>query len=93
VIVGWLIALVAWVVTASQWTIGQLAMVWFLTFVVGVGKFSHCVVTGGEIISAVLAGDATLGQYLQWLVLATSGNIVGEVVIVSVLNYGQVREI
>jgi formate/nitrite transporter FocA (FNT family) len=27
VIGGWLIALVAWVVTASQWTIGQLAMV------------------------------------------------------------------
>ena len=93
VIGGWLIALVAWVVTASQWTIGQLAMVWFLTFVVGVGKFSHCVVTSGEIISAVLAGDATLGQYLQWLALATSGNIVGGVVIVSVLNYGQVREI
>jgi formate-nitrite transporter family protein len=51
------------------------------------------VVTSGEIISAVLAGDATLGQYLQWLVLATSGSFVGGVVIVSVLNYGQVREI
>lgn len=93
VIGGWLIALVAWVVTASQWTIGQLAMVWFLTFVVGVGKFSHCVVTSGEIISAVLAGSATTGEYLRWLLLATSGNIVGGVVIVSVLNYGQVREI
>jgi formate/nitrite transporter FocA (FNT family) len=93
VIGGWLIALVAWVVTASQWTIGQLAMVWFLTFVVGVGKFSHCIVTSGEIISAVLAGQATLGEYLRWLALATSGNIVGGVVIVSVLNYGQVREI
>ena len=93
VIGGWLIALVAWVVTASQWTIGQLAMVWFLTFVVGVGKFSHCVVTSGEIISTVLAGGATVGEYLRWLLLATSGNIVGGVVIVSVLNYGQVREL
>jgi formate/nitrite transporter FocA (FNT family) len=93
VIGGWLIALVAWVVTASQWTIGQMAMVWVLTFVVGVGKFSHCVVTSGEIISAVLAGSATSGEYLRWLLLATSGNVVGGVVIVSVLNYGQVREI
>jgi formate/nitrite transporter FocA (FNT family) len=93
VIGGWIIALVAWVVTASRWTIGQLAMVYLLTFVVGVGKFSHCVVTSGEIISAVLAGSATLGEYLHWLLLATSGNIVGGVVIVSVLNYGQVREI
>ncbi len=93
VIGGWLIALVAWVVTASQWTIGQMAMVWVLTFVVGVGKFSHCVVTSGEIISAVLAGSATAGEYLRWLLLATSGNVLGGVVIVSVLNYGQVREI
>jgi formate/nitrite transporter FocA (FNT family) len=93
VIGGWLIALVAWVVTASQWTIGQLAMVWILTFVVGVGKFSHCVVTSGEIISAILIGPVTVGAYLQWLLLATTGNIVGGVVIVSVLNYGQVREI
>jgi formate-nitrite transporter family protein len=93
VIGGWLIALVAWVVNASQWTIGQLAMVWLLTFVVGVGRFSHCIVTSGEIISAILMGPVTLGTYLQWLLPATSGNIVGGVVIVSVLNYGQVREI
>jgi formate-nitrite transporter family protein len=93
VIGGWLIALVAWVVTASQWTIGQLAVVWILTFVVGVGKFSHCVVTSSEIISVMITGQVSLGSYLQWLMLATSGNIVGGVVIVSVLNYGQVREI
>jgi hypothetical protein len=29
-------------------------MVWILTFAVGVGRFSHCVVTSGEIISAIL---------------------------------------
>ena len=93
VIGGWLIALVAWVVTASQWTIGQLAMVWILTFVVGVGKFSHCIVTSGEIISAILLGHVTAGNYVLWLLTATSGNILGGVVIVSVLNYGQVRDI
>jgi formate/nitrite transporter FocA (FNT family) len=93
VIGGWLIALVAWVVTASQWTIGQLAMVWLLTFVVGVGKFSHCIVTSGEIISAILMGQVAVGTYIPWLLTATAGNILGGVVIVSVLNYGQVRDI
>ena len=93
VIGGWLIALVAWVVTASQWTIGQLAMVWLLTFVVGVGKFSHCIVTSGEIISAILMGQVAVGTYGLWLLTATAGNILGGVVIVSVLNYGQVRDI
>lgn len=90
---GWLIALVAWVVTASHWTIGQLTIVWLLTFVVGVGKFSHCIVTSGEIISAVLNGALPALAYLRWLVPATLGNIVGGVVMVSLLNYGQVREL
>lgn len=91
IIGGWLIALVAWVVTASHWTIGQLVMVWLLTFVVGVGRFAHCIATSGEILSAVVAGALPLGAYLYWLLLATLGNIVGGVFIVSLLNYGQVR--
>jgi len=91
VIGGWLIALVAWMVTASHWTIGQLTMVWLLTFVVGVGRFAHCIATSSEILSAVMAGALSAGTYFHWLLLATLGNIVGGVVIVSLLNYGQVR--
>jgi len=67
-------------------------MVWLLTFVVGIGHFSHCIASSGEILSAVLHGDVTGGAYLRWLLLATLGNIVGGVVIVSGLNYGQVSE-
>ena len=93
IIGGWLIALVAWVVTAAHWTIGQLAMVWLLTFVVGVGRFSHCIVTSGEILSAVLSGALPAIAYLRWLAPATLGNIVGGVVMGSLLNYGQVREV
>ncbi len=90
---GWIIALVAWVVTASHWTIGQLVMVWLLTFVVGIGKFSHCIASSGEILTAVLYGSVSTTAYFHWLLLATLGNIVGGVVIVSVLNYGQVRQL
>jgi len=92
VIGGWLIALVAWTVTASQWTIGQLAMVWLLTFVVGIAKLSHCIATSGEILSAVVAGTMEMSTYLHWLLFATLGNILGGVVIVSMLNYGQVQD-
>ena len=92
VIGGWLIALVAWMVTASHWTIGQVVMIWLLTFVVGVGKFAHCIVTSCEILSATVAGVVSAGSYFHWLLPATLGNIVGGVGIVSVLNYSQVRE-
>jgi formate/nitrite transporter FocA (FNT family) len=91
VIGGWLIALVAWLVTASHWTIGQVAVIWLLTFVVGVGHFSHCIATTGEIMSAVFGGSVPFPRYLQWLVLATAGNIVGGVTMVTVLNFGQVK--
>lgn len=91
VIGGWLIALVAWVVTASHWTIGQLAMIWLLTFIVGIGHLSHCIASSGEILSAVVGSDLSSGTYLHWLLFATLGNIAGGVVMVSVLNYGQVR--
>jgi len=90
---GWLIAMVAWEVTASHWTIGQLVMIWILTFVVGIARLSHCIAGSGEILSAVVAGQVPASAFFHWLLFATCGNIVGGVVIVSVLNYGQVRDI
>jgi len=91
VIGGWLIALVAWMVTASHWTIGQVAVIWMITFVVGLGHFAHCIASSGEILSAVVGGLAPATMYLHWLFFATSGNIVGGVTIVSLMNYGQVK--
>jgi len=91
VIGGWIIALVAWMVTASHWTIGQIAVIWLLTFVVGIGHFAHCIASSGEIMSAVFAGQVPFVHYLHWLWLATAGNIIGGVLIVTLLNFGQVK--
>jgi formate-nitrite transporter family protein len=93
IIGGWLIALVAWTVTASHWTIGQLAIIYLLTFVVGIGHFAHCIASSCEIITAVLAGPVHAATYWHWLAMATLGNICGGVFIVSLLNYAQVKEI
>src|SRR5438067_1219597 len=91
VIGGWLIALVAWSVTASHWTIGQLAMIYLLTFIVGAGRFAHCIAGSCEILAAVMHGAISTYTYFHWLLPATAGNICGGTVIVSLLNYGQVR--
>jgi formate-nitrite transporter family protein len=93
VVGGWLIALVAWMVTASRWTIGQVAMIWLLTFILGIGHFSHCIVSSCEILSAVVSGHVAAQSYMDWLLFATLGNILGGVVIVSLLNYAQVKEV
>lgn len=91
VVGGWIIALVAWMVSASRWTIGQIVVVWLLTFVVGVGHFAHCIASTGEILSAVFAGQVGFLSYLGWLFPTTAGNIVGGIFIVTLLNFGQVK--
>lgn len=91
VIAGWLMALVAWMVTASRWTTGQIMVTWMLTFVIALGGFDHCVATSAEILSAVLAGVVSPGGYFRWLWAAVLGNTAGGVVLVSLLNYGQVK--
>ena len=78
-------------VTASHWTIGQIAVIWLLTFVVGIGHFAHCIASSGEIMSAVFAGQVSFAHFLHWLVVATAGNILGGVFIVTLLNFGQVK--
>ena len=42
-------------------------------------------------MSAVFAGSVRFADYAHWLALATSGNILGGVLIVTLLNFGQVK--
>ncbi len=91
VIGGWLIALLAWMVCASHWTIAQIVITWMLAFIVGAGHFSHCIASSAEIVAAIMSGHLHFSNYFQWLLPATLGNIIGGVSIVSLLNYGQVR--
>ncbi len=91
VVGGWMIAMVAWLVSGSHSITGSVAVIWVLTFIVGVGHFAHCIANSGEILAAVLTHAVTAAGYFRWLLLATSGNILGGVVLVTLLEYGQVK--
>ncbi len=91
VVGGWLIALMSWLVSGAQRTMGQIAVIWLVTFPVGLLHLAHCIASSGYILVATLHGNVSGGVYAGWLGAATAGNIVGGVVIVSMLNYGQVR--
>jgi formate/nitrite transporter FocA (FNT family) len=91
VVGGWLVALVAWLVTASTDTVGQVLVIGILTFFVGAGHFAHSVAGSGEVLTAVLTHDLPLTSYLTWVTGAVLGNVVGGVLIVALLNYGQVH--
>lgn len=88
---GWIIALMAWLVTASETSpVGQVALVYLTTFVVGAANLAHCIAGSGEALSALLAGQVSPAGYLRWLAAATLGNTAGGVLMVTMLNYGQV---
>lgn len=87
---GWIIALMAWLVSAARFTMGQIILIYLMTFVVGAAHLAHCIAGSGEALCAVLAGNVSGGTYFGWLAAATLGNTVGGVLIVSLLNYGQV---
>jgi formate/nitrite transporter FocA (FNT family) len=88
---GWIIALMAWLVTASHASpIGQVTLVYLTTFVVGAAQLAHCIAGSGEALCALLLGQVSAVDYLQWLAAAALGNTVGGVVMVAMLNYGQV---
>jgi formate/nitrite transporter FocA (FNT family) len=88
---GWIIAMVAWLVSGSHSITGSVAIIWSLTFVVGLGHFSHCIATSGEILAAVLSHQLSALTYLKWLLPATGGNITGGVLLVTLLEYGQAK--
>ncbi|MGC1359885.1 MAG: formate/nitrite transporter family protein [Silvibacterium sp.] len=91
VVGGWIIAMVAWLVSGSHSITGAFALIWSLTFIVGLGHFAHCIAGSGEILAAVLSHKLALSAYIKWLSLAVAGNITGGVLLVTLLEYGQTK--
>jgi formate/nitrite transporter FocA (FNT family) len=85
------LVLVAWTIEASDQAIGQIALIWALTFLIGAASFDHCVSTTSEVLSAAIDGTVSAGHFFAWLSAVILGNVLGGVAIVAVLNYGQVR--
>ena len=91
VLAGWLLALVAWLVEATDAAIGRLAVVWAITLVVGLLALDHSIASAVGTWTALLRGDVDAGPALGWEAMTILGNVFGGVLIVSLANYGQVR--
>jgi formate/nitrite transporter FocA (FNT family) len=91
IIGGWIIAMVAWLVSGSHSITGSVALIWLLTFLVGLGGFAHCIATSGEILAAVVTHQLPVLAYVKWIGPAVAGNICGGVLLVTLLEYGQTK--
>lgn len=86
VFAGWLIAMMVWLLPSAR--SAKLLVILLLTYIVGVGHFSHIIAGSAEAAFAVITGHATLGDYAVGFLLPTLlGNTIGGVALVALLNH------
>lgn len=86
---GWLIALMVWLLPASDGS--RLHIVILITYLVSLGGFAHIVAGSVDVLYLVNTGAVSWSTYFVGFMLPTLiGNIVGGVSLVSALNFGQV---
>ena len=87
---GWLIALMVWLLPVAE--TGRVTIIIIVTYVVGLGSFSHIIAGSVNAFYILLARDASLISFFTlFLVPTLLGNIVGGVAFVAAINHAQVE--
>jgi formate/nitrite transporter FocA (FNT family) len=91
VFAGWLIALLAWLLAATTATGAQIALIWLCTAPIAALGFRHSIAGAVEAFYRAVRGQAGWGEALGgFIVPAVIGNAIGGVLLVALLNWGQV---
>lgn len=91
ILAGWLMGLLAWLLTAAQETISRLVIIWLVTASIGLLHLPHSIAGNVEVLFGVFVSpEVSVLDYAKFLVLATAGNAVGGGVFVAILKYGHV---
>ncbi|HAV5601907.1 formate/nitrite transporter family protein [Acinetobacter baumannii] len=87
---GLLIAALVWMLPSVS---NKFLVIFFMTYLIGLGDFTHVVVGSTEMSYLVWQGEASLGEYLfNFLIPTTIGNIIGGTGVFTLVIYGQVTE-
>ncbi|MDQ2890894.1 MAG: formate/nitrite transporter family protein [Gemmatimonadota bacterium] len=88
---GWLVALMAWLVSSTLATGTQVLYIWLTTAPIAAFGFRHSIAGAVEAFYLAFAGSVTWSSAIvAFLIPAIIGNIIGGVVLVAMLNHGQV---
>lgn len=89
VFAGWLIAMLVWMLPFAE--TGRVFLIIAMTWLIGVGGFSHVVAGAVEVMFLASTGQAPWHSVLGGYILpALIGNILGGVALVAVVNHAQV---
>lgn len=91
VFAGWLIALLSWLLSSTMQTGAQIALIWLCTAPISALHFRHSIAGSIEAFYLSALGNASWGDMLgNFVVPSVLGNAIGGVLLVALLNYGQV---
>lgn len=85
---GWLIALLVWLLPFAE-----TARVWVIiaiTYIIGLGHFSHGIAGSVDAFAGAFIGVSGWGDVARFITAALCGNVLGGVLLVALINYGQV---
>jgi formate/nitrite transporter FocA (FNT family) len=86
---GWLIALMVWLLPASEGT--RFHIIILITYLVALGGFAHIIAGSVDVLYLVNTGAVSwLTYWIGFMIPTLIGNIVGGVTLVAVLNFAQV---
>lgn len=87
---GILIAALVWMLPSVN---NKILLIFFMTYLIGLGDFTHVVVGSAEMAYLAWQSHLSLSEYfLTFLIPTTLGNIIGGTGVFTLLIYGQVNE-
>ena len=91
ILAGWLMGLLAWLITAAQETMSRLLIIWLVTASIGILHLPHSIAGNVEVLFGVFVSPrVSVADYAAFLALATAGNAVGGAVFVGLFKYSHV---
>lgn len=94
ILAGWLMALGAWLAVSSPRTIAQIAVIYLVTFLIGIGGLHHSIAGSAEMFTAMfLSSEFTPTMAARFISTALLGNLIGGLCLVALLNYAHIRHV
>lgn len=83
----------SWLVLSTSTSTAQIACIYIVTFIIGIGGLTHSIAGSAELFIAYLMADhIALAKILKVIAIAVVGNSIGGSFFVGILNYAHIRK-
>jgi formate/nitrite transporter FocA (FNT family) len=86
---GGVMTTLTWALVSVQHTVGRMLVIWSAGYVLMAANLSHSIVSASIILVGFAATRHEVQDVLVWLLLATAGNLVGGVALVTLFRLAQ----